>query len=73
MKAVILAVSLFLPISFYSVASAQPTKITVGYTSIGAGQCPAWMAKESEIFRKNGLDVHLVYFRGGTAGLVAKA
>jgi ABC-type nitrate/sulfonate/bicarbonate transport system substrate-binding protein len=70
MKAVILAVSLFLPLSF-SVASAQPTKITVGYTSIAAGQCPAWMAKESGIFRKNGLDVQLVYFRGGTAVVAA--
>lgn len=70
MKALILAVSLFLPLSF-SVASAQPIKITVGYTSIAAGQCPAWMAKESGIFRKNGLDVQLVYFRGGTAVVAA--
>ena len=71
MTVVILAVSLFLPLSFYSVASAQPTKITVGYTSIAAGHCPAWMAKESEIFRKNGLDVQLVYFRGGTTVVAA--
>src|SRR5215468_8869638 len=70
MKAVILAVSVFLPLSF-SVASAQPTKITVGYTAISAGQCPAWMAKESAIFRKNGLDVQLVYFRGGTTVVAA--
>ena len=60
MKAVILAVSLFLLLSF-SVASAQPTKITVGYSSIAAGQLPAWMAKESGIFAKNGLDVQLVF------------
>ena len=56
MNAVILAVSLFLPLSF-SVASAQPTKITVGYSSIAAGQLPAWVAKEAGIFAKNGLDV----------------
>ena len=65
MKAVFLAVSLLLLLSF-SVASAQPTKVTVGYSAIAAGHFPAWMAKEAGIFRKNGLDVQLVYFRGGT-------
>src|SRR5215468_2616165 len=70
MKAVILAVSLFLPLSF-SVASAQPTKITVGYSSIAAGQLPAWVAKEGGIFAKNGLDVQLVYFRAGTTATMA--
>ncbi len=36
MKTVILAVGLFLPISFYSVVPAQLTKMTVGYGSISA-------------------------------------
>ena len=66
MKAVILEVSLLLSLSF-SVASAQLTKMTVGYSNIAAGSLPAWMGKESGIFRKNGLDVQLVYLRGGTA------
>ena len=70
MKAVILAVSLFLLLSF-SVASAQLTKVTVGYSAIAAGHFPAWMAKESGIFQKNGLDVQLVYFRGGTTVMMA--
>jgi ABC-type nitrate/sulfonate/bicarbonate transport system substrate-binding protein len=70
MKAVILVVSLFLPLSF-SVASAQLTKVTVGYSAIAAGQFPAWMAQEAGIFRKNGLDVQLVYFRGGTPAMMA--
>ena len=70
MKALILAVSLLLPLSF-SVASAQVTKVTVGYAAIAAGHFPAWMAKESGIFRKNGLDVQLVYFRGGTTAVMA--
>src|SRR5215831_6991531 len=70
MKAVILAVSLFLPLSF-SVASAQPTKITVGYSSIAAGQLPAWVAKEAGIFAKNGLDVQLVYLRAATTATMA--
>jgi len=70
MKAVIFAVSLFLPLSF-SVASAQLTKVTVGYSAIAAGHFPAWMAEEAGIFRKNGLDVQLVYFRGGTTAMMA--
>jgi len=70
MKAALITVSLFLPFCF-SVASAQLTKITVGYTSLAAGHCPAWMAKESGIFRKNGLDVQLVYFKGGTTAVAA--
>ena len=70
MKPVILAVSLFLPL-FFSVASAQPTKMTVGYGSTSTNHFPAWMAKESGIFRVNGLDVQLVYFRGGTTAMMA--
>jgi NitT/TauT family transport system substrate-binding protein len=70
MKAVILAVSLFLPL-YFSVASAQLTKVTVGYSAVAAGHFPAWMAKESGIFHKNGLDVQLVYFRGGTTAMMA--
>src|SRR5262249_2149078 len=71
MKAVILAVSLSFPFSFYDVALAQLTKVTVGYSAIGAVHFPAWLAKESGIFRKNGLDVQLVYFTGGTTAVMA--
>jgi ABC-type nitrate/sulfonate/bicarbonate transport system substrate-binding protein len=70
MKAVFVAVSLSLSLSF-SLASAQLTKVTVGYSATGAVHFPAWMAKESGIFRENGLDVNLVYFRGGTTGVMA--
>src|SRR5215510_2917238 len=70
MKAVILAVSLFLSLSF-SIASAQLTKMTVGYSAIAAGHIPAWVAKEAGIFAKNGLDVQLVYLRAGTTATMA--
>jgi NitT/TauT family transport system substrate-binding protein len=70
MKSVILSVSLYLLLSF-SVASAQLTKITVGYPAIAASHLPAWLAKEAGIFAKNGLDVQLVYFRGGTPAVMA--
>ena len=69
MKIVILAVSLLL--SFSSVASAQLTKLIAGYGSISSAQFPAWMAKEAGIFRNNGLDVELVFFRGSTTAVMA--
>jgi NitT/TauT family transport system substrate-binding protein len=69
LKIVILAVSLLL--SFSSVASAQLTKLIAGYGSISSAQFPAWMAKESGIFRKNGLEVELVFFRGSTTAVMA--
>jgi NitT/TauT family transport system substrate-binding protein len=56
---------------YFSVVSAQPTKVTVGYDGVAAGHLPAWMAKESGIFRKNGVDVQLVYLRGGTTATMA--
>ena len=70
MKRVILAVSLLSPLSF-SAASAQLTKMTVGYAAVSGAHLPAWMAKDAEIFQKNGLDVQLVYFRGGTTAMMA--
>ncbi len=70
MKAVILAVSLFLLFSF-SIASAQLTKMTVGYSAIVAGNVPTWLAKDTGIFAKNGLDVQLVYIRGGATVMMA--
>ena len=73
MKVVILAVSLFIPFSFYSVASAQLIKVTIGNNAISGNALPAWMAKEAGIFRKNGLDVQIVYFRGGTITAMALA
>jgi NitT/TauT family transport system substrate-binding protein len=71
MKPAILAASLFLSLFFYSVVLAQLTKLTVGYGSISANHFPAWTAKETGIYRDNGLDVQLVYFRGGTTAMMA--
>jgi NitT/TauT family transport system substrate-binding protein len=56
---------------FPAEAQQQLTKITVGYGSISANHFPAWMAKETGIYRDNGLDVQLVYFRGGTTAMMA--
>lgn len=45
---------------------AQPAKLTVSYSSVAAANLPLWLARDAGIFAKNGLDVQLVYIRGGT-------
>jgi NitT/TauT family transport system substrate-binding protein len=54
-----------------SFASAQSIKLNVGYSAISGDQLPAWIAKETRIFEKNGLDVQLIYFTGGTTAVLA--
>src|SRR5256885_17069293 len=57
---------LFLLVSWNTFAGAQLTKLKVGYSAISEVDLPAWVAKETRIFEKNGLDVQLIYFTGGT-------
>ena len=58
-------------LSLIPLASAQMTRINVGYSAISADQLPAWVAKDSGIFAKNGLDVQLIFFTGGTTAILA--
>jgi NitT/TauT family transport system substrate-binding protein len=51
--------------------NAQMTKLNVGYSAISGDQLPAWVAKEAGIFEKNGLDVQLIFFTGGTTAVMA--
>ena len=52
-------------------ARAQMTRLNVGYSAASADQLPAWVAKDSGIFAKNGLDVELIFFTGGTTAILA--
>ena len=52
-------------------ASAQLTRLNVGYSAISADQLPAWVAKETGIFEKNGLHVDLIFFTGGSTAILA--
>ena len=67
----ILLVSILLSSAWGDAAFAQLTKINVGYSAISGDQLPAWVAKEAGIFQKNGLDVQLIYFTGGTTAVMA--
>ena len=57
--------------TWHSAALAQLIKLNVGYSAISGDQMPAWVAKEAGIFEKNGLDVQLIYFTGGTTAVMA--
>src|SRR5512145_2043861 len=46
-------------------------RLNVVYSSVSADQLPAWVAKETGIFAKNGLDVPLIFFTGGTTAILA--
>jgi ABC-type nitrate/sulfonate/bicarbonate transport system substrate-binding protein len=37
---------------------------------VSADQLPAWVAKETGIFARNGLDVQLIFFTGGTTAIL---
>ncbi len=71
-KAIYFLVSLLvLQLSLWSDASAQLTRLNVGYSAVSADQLPAWVAKDSGIFAKNGLDVQLIFFTGGSTAILA--
>ena len=53
------------------VASAQQVRLNVGYSAVSADQLPAWVGKDAGIFAKNGLDVQLIFFTGGTTAILA--
>ncbi|MBI4525846.1 MAG: ABC transporter substrate-binding protein [Deltaproteobacteria bacterium] len=50
---------------------AQVAKLHVGYSAISADNLPAWLAKEAGIFQRNGLDVGVVFFTGGSTAILA--
>src|SRR5687768_3647646 len=66
-----LTCSLLLLVSSGSFAIGQQVKLNGGYGGISGDQLPGWVAKEAGIFQKNGLDVQLIYFTGGTTAVMA--
>jgi ABC-type nitrate/sulfonate/bicarbonate transport system substrate-binding protein len=46
-----------LTIGWNAAASAQATRVAIGYSGISADQLVIWVAKDAGIFAKNGLDV----------------
>jgi NitT/TauT family transport system substrate-binding protein len=66
------AVAALLQCLLESIAGAQaPQKIRIGYPSISSRQAQLWIAKDEGIFRKYGLDVELIFLRGGQVAIQA--
>jgi NitT/TauT family transport system substrate-binding protein len=68
-KLIFLSLAL-LQFSAHSASAQKLTKLTAGYASLSSSHLPMWMAKETGIFSKNGLDVQMV-FLSGTAAIMA--
>ena len=49
----------------------QTSTLTAFYTAPVASMAPTWIAKEAGIFKKNGLDVKLVFIASGPVGTAA--
>ena len=58
-------VAIFLFLVAVAPSSAVGQKFVVGNTSIGAPGLPIWLAYETGIFRRNGLDAQAVWLGGG--------
>ncbi|MBI4523486.1 MAG: ABC transporter substrate-binding protein [Deltaproteobacteria bacterium] len=62
----------FLLVSFPALLHGQSlSKVTVGYSSVSTSFLPLWAASETGIFKKNGLDVQVVFFNTGTTAVQA--
>lgn len=71
---IVFAVISFGTITAFYLPSAftQPLhKFTAGYAGVDVPQLPIWLAKETAIFKKNGLDVQLISFTGGPTAIAA--
>jgi NitT/TauT family transport system substrate-binding protein len=67
--AIVVAIVCGFSISSAPAQTAQ--KIRIGYPSISSRQAQLWIAKDEGIFRKYGLDVELIFLRGGQVAIQA--
>ena len=62
---ILLAALLLLP----SAAWAQREKLSLGYDTLAPSKAELWVGKEAGIFERNGLDVDLNFFEGGSRAI----
>ena len=63
-----ISASAFLSLLLFAAdGSSQGTKLSVSYSADTPGQLSAWMAKETGIYSRNGLDVQLIRATGNVA------
>lgn len=59
------------PAGGQAASSGAREKLVVGYVALNATQLPSWVAKETGIFDRNGLDVELQYIQSGSSPTAA--
>jgi NitT/TauT family transport system substrate-binding protein len=62
-----LALAIVLLLAYCSSAGSQPARLNVSYSSESPGSLPVWIAKESGLYARNGLDVQLLRVTGNVA------
>jgi NitT/TauT family transport system substrate-binding protein len=68
----ILLIGVLLQLTLWTGVWPQPIpKIRIGYPSISSRQAQLWVAKDEGIFRRHGLDVELIFLRGGQIAIQA--
>src|SRR6476619_6438720 len=70
-KLLLIATILVFQLWLSSHSAAQTTRLNIGYSAASGDQLPAWVAKDSGIFAKYGLDVQVIFFTGGTTAILA--
>src|SRR5262249_6177412 len=65
---ILLALCLFTDCAF---GASSPFSLRVAYTSITGNRIPFWIAEETRLFEKHGLNVSLIYMRNVPVGLPA--
>ena len=56
---------------FASIAVAQLTKLKTSYSALTANMAAYWLAKDTKLFEKHGLDVDVVLIESGTTTIQA--
>ena len=64
-----LVVTILIIFAHASVPSAEIVR--VGYPSLATGFAPSWVTSDKGIWKKQGLDVELVFLRGGSRTVAA--
>jgi NitT/TauT family transport system substrate-binding protein len=67
----VLLFSFILALAFVSIAESQPEKVRVAISSISTSQVNVWVPLDTGFFKKQGLDVELVYISGAPVGAAA--
>jgi NitT/TauT family transport system substrate-binding protein len=64
-------IALFLPAGTYSADTPERPleKLTIAYSSISGNMAPLWITHERGFFRKNGLDVQIVFIESGSTAV----